>query len=156
MQYYRFIIFTLGFLLTSCSTNTYTQASNNKPIEEAKMDNFFSYYKKDNNVQFTALNEGKLVINNNCLYLDDGLSLTTPVFNVEKGIFDLSSKKLYLNEDYIPLNESLLLGGGYLNKEYLPKLDSVADEKCLTDRVFVLNSVIEDSPELRKRWLLPE
>ncbi|WP_296245575.1 MULTISPECIES: hypothetical protein [unclassified Psychrobacter] len=150
-----FTFILLTFLLSACISskpmNSSVVNTNNKP----KLSNVFSYYDESNNVQFTALITGKFIFKNNCLFLADGGSVTTPVFNTDDVKFNAEKREVYLNGEVIPLDKDLMLGGGFVDSKYLPKLDSKDSDNCLTDRVAVLYSVVEDTPELRKRWLIP-
>ena len=85
----------------------------------------------------------------------DGENITTPVFNTDNVKFNAEKREVYLNGGVILLDKDLMLGGGFIDSKYLPKLDSKASDSCLTDRVAILYSVVEDTPELRKRWLIP-
>lgn len=150
-----FIFVLLSSFLSACTFSKPMNSSIVNASDRPKLANVFSYYDESNNVQFAALISGKFIFKDNCLFLADGESITTPVFNTDDVKFDAGKRKVYLNGGVIPLDQDLLLGGGFLDSKYLPKLDSKASDSCLTDRVAVLYSVVEDTPELKKRWLIP-
>lgn len=149
-----FMLLAFIFLQTSCASksvpNSQIYAEN-----RSSLDNIFTYYNSENNVQFTALISGKFISKDNCLLLVDEESVVTPVFNSNDVKFDPETRSISLNGVTIQLNEEVLLGGGFINKEDLPNLDTRGNDKCLTDRVALLHSFVELTPDMRKRWLLP-
>lgn len=145
----------LSSFLSACTSSIPMNSSVVNANDRPKLSNVFSYYDESNNVQFAALISGKFIFKDNCLFLADGENITTPVFNTDNVKFNAEKREVYLNGGVILLDKDLMLGGGFIDSKYLPKLDSKASDSCLTDRVAILYSVVEDTPELRKRWLIP-
>lgn len=151
---FKFTVLASIFFQASCMSQAVDTTQVKSKGRTSSID-LFSYYNSEHNVQLTALMSGKFVVKNNCLFLDSNSDLITPVFNANDVKFDLEAKTITLNGVTIPLNEETLLGGGFVNKRALPNLDTRGSNKCLTDRVAILYSLVELTPDMRKRWLLP-
>ena len=149
------LLFLLCFSLLACTSSMPMNSSVVNTNDRTKLSNVFSYYDESNNVQFAAFISGRFIFKDNCLFLAEGKSITTPVFNTDNVKFSAEKREVYLNGEVISLDKDLMLGGGFIDNKYLPKLDSRASDSCLTDRVAILYSVIEFTPELKKRWLIP-